>query len=166
MVPLAAKYHDGKGGVWDIPDGVDAIAFVQELRKAMGLGDLKDESTGRMVRQWACPEGVDEELFQWWMDCSYEDLARTAPKAAEYGGTAGPATDLLLIGRNLAELCGLHEADDALLMELGVWFYMQGKVARLVADYQQKRPGKADTWFDAEIYAKMARRIQETGQWP
>ena len=107
------------------------------------------------------------ELLHWWLVGSMSDFLKTVPKAMEYGGHAsGPATDLLLIGRNLAELLDMHDAPDSLLMELGCWFYMQGKVARLVSDYKQKRPGKRDTWFDAEIYAKMARRIQEKGQWP
>lgn len=129
--------------------------------------DVKVSFTGQLPWSRQCPEGVDPELFGWWMDTAYEDLVKTAPKAAEYGGrSAGPATDLILIGRNLAELLDMHDAPDSVLMELGVWFYMQGKVARLVADYQQKRPGKADTWFDAEVYAKMARRIQAAGQWP
>jgi hypothetical protein len=109
----------------------------------------------------------ENELLWWWIKTAVEDFTATVPKMLEYGGYAeGPATDLLLIGRNLAELMDMHDAPDSVLMELGCWFYMQGKVARLVSDYKQKRPGKPDTWFDATVYALMARRIQDTGIWP
>lgn len=114
-------------------------------------------------------EGNEEfQMFvEWWIGVAVSDFIKTIPKAIEYGGhSTGPATDLLLIGRNLAELLDMHDAPDAVLMELGCWFYMQGKIARLVSDYKQKRSGKPDTWFDAHIYAMMARRIQDTGQWP
>lgn len=120
------------------------------------------------VLAFPVPTGEAEAaLYKWWMGLAHADFQATVPKMLEYGGHAtGPATDLLLIGRNLAELLDMHDAPDDVLMELGCWFYMQGKVARLVSDYKQRRPGKPDSWFDAEIYARMARRIQETGQWP
>lgn len=123
---------------------------------------------GRDVLQFFTPTSpVAKNLFEWWMNTAYEDFVGTVPKMLEYGGVStGPATDLLLIGRNLAELLDMHDAPDALLMELGAWFYMQGKVARLVSDYKQKRAGKSDTWFDSTIYSLMARRIQQVGQWP
>lgn len=106
-------------------------------------------------------------LFEWWMQSAYDDFVATVPKMLEYGGEGtGPAVDLQLIGENLASLLDMHDAADPMKMELGCWFYMQGKVARLVSDYRQHRMGKPDSWFDASIYAKMARRIQETGQWP
>lgn len=123
---------------------------------------------GRDVLQFYTPtEPQAKGLFEWWMNTAYDDFVQTVPKMLEYGGSStGPATDLLLIGRNLAELLDMHDAPDSILMELGTWFYMQGKVARLVADYKQKRAGKSDTWFDSTIYSLMARRIQEVGQWP
>lgn len=165
---MAVKWEAPGGGTYVIPDNVDAGVFITELCKQMGWpSPWASEPRAATTSIWQeLPEGADPDLFEWWMGTAWRDFVKTVPKATEYGGNAGPATDLLLIGRNLAELCGMHDAPDSLLMELGVWFYMQGKVARLVADYQQKRPGKADTWFDAEVYAKMARRIQETGSWP
>lgn len=109
----------------------------------------------------------EAELLAWWLCTAAADFDKTVPKMLEYGGSGeGPAVDLQLIGENLASLLDMHDAPDAVKMELGCWFYMQGKVARLVSDYKNGHPGKADTWFDAAIYAKMARRIQEVGQWP
>lgn len=122
---------------------------------------------GRINAAMSTLDERGQKLLEWWMHTAFSDFMATVPKMLEYGGTSdGPATDLLLIGRNLAELCDLHDAPDAVLMELGCWFYMQGKVARLVSDYKQRREGKPDTWFDATIYTMMARRIQEASQWP
>jgi hypothetical protein len=50
--------------------------------------------------------------------------------------------------------------------ELACWFYVLGKVARLVSDYMAKRSGKDDTWHDITYYSMMARRIKEVGTWP
>lgn len=150
----------------------DGIAITEPVVTNAGSGPefpplRVDSRVGAGHSHHVMPKGANPELFHWWMDTAYEDFIKTLPKADEYGGREqGPATDLFLIGRNLAELCGMHDAPDAVMMELGCWFYMQGKVARLISDYQQQRPGKPDTWFDSSIYAKMARRIQETGQWP
>jgi len=107
------------------------------------------------------------ELMIWWLKTAYEDFVRTVPKIDEYGGTMNiGSADLILIGENLAVLLGMHNASDAVKQELGVWFYMQGKVARLVSNYHKQEPGKADSWFDATIYCMMARRLQEVGRWP
>lgn len=108
-----------------------------------------------------------EHLAEWWIRTSIGDFVGAIPKAEEYGGSTGGSADLRLIGDNLAELMTWPEGvTSALRQELGCWFYMQGKVARLVSDYQQRRPGKADTWLDATVYSMMARRIQQAGRWP
>lgn len=106
------------------------------------------------------------DLVEWWLSTAMNDLLQATPKAAEYGGAGEGSADLRLIGDNLAELLGMRDAGDAVKQELGAWFYMQGKVARLVSDYQQHKPGKPDTWHDATVYSMMARRLQETGRWP
>lgn len=108
----------------------------------------------------------ERDLAVWWLSTVCQDFEATVPKMLEYGGHQEGSADLQLIGENLATLLGMHDAPDAVKQELGCWFYMQGKVARLVSDYQQHRPGKKDTWFDACIYAMMSRRIQEVGRWP
>jgi hypothetical protein len=106
------------------------------------------------------------ELFEWWMHTSFEDFVATVPKMLEYGGGGQGSADLQVMGDAQAELIGMHSAPDAVKQELGVWFYTLGKVSRLISDYKNQRSGKADTWFDISIYAKMARRIQEVGRWP
>lgn len=112
------------------------------------------------------PDGLFD-TFAWWIATAAEDAKATFPKSAEYGGTVRTGSvDLMLIGEILALLLDMRDATSAVKQELGVWFYLQGKIGRLVSDYQQHRPGKADTWFDSTVYTMMARRLQETGEWP
>ena len=106
------------------------------------------------------------ELRNWWIRQADEDARRTAPKTDEYGGTGDGSADLRVMGYALAELCGMHDAPEPVKLEMACWFYALGKVSRLISDYKQGQPGKADTWFDLSVYATMARRIQETGRWP
>lgn len=111
------------------------------------------------------------ELLTWWMTTAYEDHQAGAPKVDEYG-----AHDLEIMGVVLMVLVYkekldiLHQAEQAtklpVMTELACWFYVLGKVARLVSDYLAARPGKADTWHDVTFYSMMARRIQDTGRWP
>jgi hypothetical protein len=110
-------------------------------------------------------------LLRWWLATDVADLEQTLPKMFEYGGDAKTrpgSADLRVIGEGLMELLGwpVNETTEAVAQELGCWFYLLGKSGRLISNYQQAQPGKADTWFDIGIYAKMARRIQETGNWP
>ena len=106
------------------------------------------------------------DLARWWHETAEADFEAMAPKVAEYGGAGGGSADLRLMGDNLAELLNWRDAPEAVRQELAVWFYVQGKAARLVSDYQQQRPGKADTWHDLSVYTMMARRLQDAGTWP
>lgn len=112
------------------------------------------------------PSPALKQVAEWWLDTAIDDFSAAVPKAMEYGGTQQGSADLRLMGDNLAELMGWKNVSDAVKQELAVWFYVQGKAARLVSDYQQKRPGKADTWHDISVYTMMARRLQDVGRWP
>ncbi len=110
-------------------------------------------------------------LFLWWMMTAASDFLSTVPKMLEYGGSAKArpgSADLRVVGEGLMELLDWPVTDEtsAVSQELGCWFYDLGKGGRLISDYQQRRHGKADTWFDKTIYAMMARRIQSVGTWP
>ena len=112
---------------------------------------------------------AERELLEWWLSTAYADFKSTVPKILEYGGDSKVrpgSADLHLIGDNLATLLSWDDADEATKQELGCWLYLQGKIARLVSNYQQQQPGKPDTWFDGTIYTMMARRLQAVGRWP
>ena len=108
------------------------------------------------------PEGGVEE---WWILQAAGDVKASLPKIEEYGGERG-STDLWIMGSALAELLDMHGVDDAVKLEMACWFYSLGKVSRLVSDYKRGERGKPDTWFDLSVYAMMARRIQQSGNWP
>lgn len=132
-------------------------------------GDETQYGTYDIITRLALPRkptGILAETAKWWMDTAAGDFLAAVPKADEYGGSKGGSADLRLMGDNLAELMGWRGVSDAVKQELAVWFYAQGKAARLVSDYQQKKPGKADTWHDLTVYSMMARRLQESGNWP
>lgn len=140
-----------------------ARAEVEEKIEAVAAV-VPDVATFR--RMFRIPESVDNDLAWWWLQQAAEDLGKTAPKTQEYGGAGDGSADLRTMGYALAELCGLHDAEEPVKLELAVWFYALGKISRLISDYKAGRPGKADTWFDLAVYAQMGRRIQATGRWP
>lgn len=106
------------------------------------------------------------ELREWWSAVADDDLSKAAPKIGEYGGVGEGSTDLKIIGWALAELLDMQSAPEAVKQELACWVYALGKIARLVSDYKQGRPGKDDTWHDLRVYSMMATRLQQTGNWP
>lgn len=117
-----------------------------------------------VVRVPVSPE--TESLTAWWLMTSARDLWAQTPKMHEYGGKGGGSSDLTVMGDALGEFSDMHDAPDAIKQEMSIWFYVLGKVSRLISDYKQKRQGKADTWHDITVYSMIARRIQEHGRWP
>lgn len=115
--------------------------------------------------QWMAPPPkakVDPqaELEQWWRDLATAEIERTVPKAIEYS-----STDLTDIGHDLARCMG-REVDDEEAAELGVFFYLRGKVARWVGAVINGERVSDDTLFDIGVYVRMAQRIRLTGNWP
>jgi hypothetical protein len=130
-----------------------------------------DDGSSTLAR-WLVTDSGDENtalLTEWWVGISVGDLKAGMPKVEEYG-----AHDLEIMGAILMlmvyreQVQGLlDKAKNAPIgTELACWFYVLGKVARLVSDYLATRAGKADTWHDITFYSMMARRIQATGRWP
>lgn len=105
-----------------------------------------------------------DELLQWWQNTAAADIERSVEKIREYGGS-GAARDLIATGRELASLSD-RKLDDEAAVELGIYFYMQSKLARWgAAIYEGRRPSD-DTIFDLSFYAMMARRNRVVGGWP
>ena len=138
-----------------------------------GCRYLRGEVTQEQIRdEWgqaakAFAEGDDEitaspeqQLHEWWIQQAEDECARTIPKAIEYS-----ATDLTDIGHDLARTQG-REVDDEEAAELGVFFYLRGKVARWVGAVVAGQRVSDDTLFDIGVYVRMAQRIREKGNWP
>lgn len=100
----------------------------------------------------------------WWLATAQRDVAAMSGKVGEYG-----AIDLRLIGQVLQEIGpGLAKLpnDEAVHTELGTFFYLLGKVARMASAYKEGRAPIRDTLDDGSVYATMMRRIRTAGGWP
>lgn len=102
-----------------------------------------------------------DALRDWWMAVAADEVDRVAPKAVEYG-----STDLYEIGRTLAFTQGKHDLTDAQMRELGIYFYIVGKMARWTDAVLEGRLVSDDTLHDIGVYVRMAQRVRAVGGWP
>lgn len=119
---------------------------------------MAENSEARKRREAAVDAGTGG-LEQWWEETARADWAGFVPKYTEYG-----SNDLAVIGRTLAGMIGWHDATTAELEELGCFFYLLGKVARMSEAYQRHELPSDDTLHDSTVYTMMmrkARRIDE-----
>lgn len=105
-----------------------------------------------------------QELTSWYVAQARGEIEQLTAKMAEYGG-AGRAVDLIQIGQDLAAIGG-REVDDEEAAELGVYFYLRGKLSRWTAALLEGRRVSDDTLHDIGVYVRMAQRIRKTGGWP
>lgn len=138
------------------PDGTQ-IAVNASDSPTGGPIDLDDATPAERAKQEA-----RITLADWWIEAADHEIDMVVDKAIEYG-----ATDLRDIGLALAEMAGgdLRNNESA-ATEIGIVFYVLGKVARLVAAVKEGRQPSLDTWLDIGIYARMAQRVHAVGSWP
>lgn len=99
-------------------------------------------------------------LRLWWLERASDEADKVIPKAVEYG-----STDLVEIGKTLATTMGRKVSDEE-AAEIGVYFYVVGKLARWTDAVRDGRRPSDDTLYDLGVYAKMAQRIRHSGGWP
>jgi hypothetical protein len=99
-------------------------------------------------------------LENWWLDLANEEIRRVVPKAVEYG-----STDLIDIGRMLARAMKRTVSDEE-AAELGIYFYLVGKMARWSDAVKEERLVSDDTLHDIGVYVRMAQRVRAVGGWP
>lgn len=99
-------------------------------------------------------------LRLWWVAKGHEDAALVTEKYKEYGNTA-----LLEVGRQVADVMG-RKVTDGEAQELGIWFFMVGKMARWKTAILKGERVSKDTLDDLAVYSTMARRVHEKGGWP
>lgn len=100
-------------------------------------------------------------LQDWWADTASGDSEKVVPKAIEYG-----AGDLEEIGRTMAKITGLEDLSEAQATELGIYFYVVGKMARWTSAIERGELASDDTLLDLTTYLMMARRNRDVGGWP
>lgn len=100
------------------------------------------------------------DLRTWWIDQATSEIDQSIPKIIDYG-----STDLIWVGRQMAATMGRDVEDDE-AAELGIFFYLVGKIGRWASAVTEGRRPTDDTVFDTHYYAKMVLRIREAGEWP
>jgi hypothetical protein len=100
------------------------------------------------------------ELTRWWMETAGAEVDKTVDKAIEYG-----STDLIDIGLMLARTMR-RDVDEQEAAELGVFFYLIGKIARWQSAIERGDRPSDDTLLDIGVYVRMAQRIRSAGGWP
>lgn len=128
----------------------ESFQFTGEYMAATGgLPDAPDQTnTMRSV------------LADWWMTQAEAEIEATVDKAIEYS-----STDLVDIGRTLARTAG-REVSDEEAAELGIFFYLQGKLSRWAGAIAAGKRPSDDTILDIGIYCRMAQRVRDVGGWP
>ena len=109
-------------------------------------------------------------IAEWWAETSREEISKTVPKAIAYGSVdlevVGEALLALLPDEAKAKVKRMSgEERKCFVEEMGIAFYVLGKVGRLFGAYHQGIAGTDDTWFDLGVYPKMAQRVRKEGQW-
>lgn len=110
-------------------------------------------------------EALAAELGNWWTKTAEAEIDMVVKKAVEYGGN-GAAIDLIQIGQDLAAIAKLTPISDEEATELGIYFYLRGKVSRWTAALAEGRRVSNDTLLDIGIYVRMAQRNRQVGGWP
>lgn len=123
-----------------------------------GIGRNLAEELGRATASMPPTGERIEEFTAWWLATAQDEVNRTVPKVVEYG-----AGDLAEVGRQMAEAMGLGGFTEQELAELGIYFYMVGKMARWTSAIREGRRVSDDTLFDVGVYVRMAQRIREKG---
>lgn len=103
---------------------------------------------------------AEAELRGWWYDVADREIGQTVKKAIEYG-----STDLIDIGLMLARTMKrtVNEEEAA---ELGIFFYLIGKLARWQSAIERGDRPSDDTLMDLGVYVRMAQRVRSAGGWP
>jgi len=119
-----------------------------------------------MADHWTGSDAL-AEVAAWWEKKADEEIERTMPKVSEYG-----ATDLEEIGRHMVA-AGVKPPMGApgtwatpQRQELGIYFYIVGKMARWSDAVARGEFVSDDTLFDIGVYIRMVQRIREAGGWP
>lgn len=136
------------------------------------LGRVRGPEEGAKVTESQEEPNEVSALRGWWEQTAHDEVAQLVAKMVEYGGLSR-ATDLTAIGESLVgvgvpegPLLGSGKVQEGWLQELGIWFYLRGKLARWEAAIREGRPVSDDTLLDIGIYVRMAQRVRAVGGWP
>jgi hypothetical protein len=98
------------------------------------------------------------ELQQWLVRKLDGALPEVLRKADEYG-----SGDLEMMGDRQFRM--LRLPGQSVGQQAACAFYVDGKVARIMAALEEGREPSADCWFDLMVYGMIGLKIHETGRW-
>lgn len=103
--------------------------------------------------------GAAGRVQEFWEDQTVQELAGLLPKVQDYG-----SFDLELIG-DVMRRAGVNS--DMSNVELGIAFYLVGKIARIASAITDGHAPSSDTYHDISVYARMALYARiHGGVWP
>jgi hypothetical protein len=92
-----------------------------------------------------------DRIRHWWLSHAEDEIDGMLAKLVEYG-----TGDLHEIGKQIMVLGVGGDLDDSQqCFELGILFYVVGKVQRALTAAQRGTGASDDTWHDLAVYAKM-----------
>lgn len=100
-------------------------------------------------------------LREWWAELAEAEADQVIGKAIEYG-----SQDLVDIGRDLALCMGRADISAEEAAELGIYFYLRGKLSRWTGALVRGERPSDDTLKDLGVYVRMAQRVRAAGGWP
>jgi len=153
--PAHPRFHGPVAATGAPPSASDALAGLSARSQALVDAEAAREAQHSLMAA---------ELERWWYRRVDEEITGVVPKAVEYS-----STDLIDLGRQIADVAGWsveQKADEGALAELGIAFYVAGKVGRVMGAIKEGRRPSDDTWHDIAVYTKMAQRVREVGAWP
>lgn len=120
------------------------------------------DATTPLIDMSALKAAIPLADLRHWMEKHHAELrTATAAKADEYG-----SLDLKMMGATLAQVMPGLADDEATQVQAAIAFYALGKISRVFSALAEGKPAPTDSWLDLEVYALMAQRVLETGQWP
>lgn len=154
------RLHAGRGGAYTAQCECGDTYLMPDLGRAQEweykhLDQMRVEQVGTVTK--------DEQVAEftgWWKDVAQKEIDAVVLKTLEYKGG-----DLDVIGFELARMAG-REISREEAFELGVYFYLRGKVGRWFTAIENGQRVSDDTIFDIAVYTRMVQRIRQTGSWP
>lgn len=153
---VALPKHRHEWATWSDDEGV--IGPLQPIEPKIGAPVYS--VINEQLDQLPDVDPAEVQLRTWWHDTAASEIEKTVPKAIEYG-----STDLIDIGVMLARTMR-REVSEEEAAELGVFFYLIGKIARWQSAIERGERPSDDTLLDIGVYVRMAQRIRHAGGWP
>lgn len=142
--------------------------------RCRGTGDPVEDHTGP-IDKTPQPEHAGDlskvlmtpepDWVYWWRHQTEIEIEMLRPKIITYGGSGASALDLVWIGQQMAATMG-RQVDDTEATEIGIVWYLLGKIARMMAAIRSGQRVSEDSALDSAVYSRMFLRTRQSGGWP